>query len=219
MGSVQAVEKALKEGADVNMGIDETGWLPVHGAVSSGNAGILDLLLEKKADINARTNVKKRQPIHMAAQEGNVPMLEKLVKLGADIEAKDKQKKRPIHYACEKSLSDVVQFLLDKGADPLTPDLNQCSPYDYTLPEADTQAKQTIQSRMQSMGCAKTGGGTPANSKEPVAGITFTGIVVQVGSDVNKPGTWWWDPEKKMVVQDSRPEGVAHPNLPKKAAA
>mmetsp|Transcript_15611 Transcript_15611/g.36488 ORF Transcript_15611/g.36488 Transcript_15611/m.36488 type:complete len:235 (+) Transcript_15611:65-769(+) len=214
MGSLDAVKKACGAGADVNMAAEHTGWLPIHGAASSGSLEVLNFLVEKKADINGAT-FRFMQPIHLAAKEGDMSMLQRLVELKADVEAKNNMKKRPIHYACEACHRDVAQFLIQNGADPLTPDRHNCSPYDYVkmAMQKDLPDCTEISDMLKKLDCAKTGGG--ARQALPANAIPFTGIVVQVGEEVNKPGTWWWDPEKRMATQDPRPPGHEHPNLPR----
>jgi len=214
MGNADAVQKACAAGADINKACEHTGWLPIHGAASGGNLEVLNLLVEKKADVSGMTN-RQMQPIHLAAKEGDVPMLQRLVELGADMEAKSSTKKRPIHYACESAHIDVSRFLIESGCDPLTPDRTNCSPYDYvrTAMTKEIPDSGDIGDILKKMNCAKTGGGFQEGV--PSKAIPFHGIVVQVGEEVNKPGTWWWDPERRQATQDPRPAGHQHPNLPR----
>lgn len=164
------------------------------------------------ADVNVPAGLTKNQPIHMAAKDGSLPMLDQLLSMRADIEAKNKDRKRAIHYACEGSQLDVFRFLIDKGADPLTPDLLKCSPFDYATvaPDYGSQANQQLLCLLQEMRVNKTGGGV---MQVPQGSMMFEGIVTQVGSCVNNPGTWWWDPDKRCSVEGSRPAGSFHPNL------
>lgn len=209
MGNEEAVAAALKKGANVNLACEYTGWMPIHTAVSNGNSTIIKMLLENKADIKS-TNKRGIQPIHLAAKEGDVGLLQQLLKQKADLEAKTNQKKRPIHYACEVGHADVVACLIDAGCDPLTPDLTNASPYDYALLVMETGNDANVK-MLQRINCAKTGG---AVQQFTPGAVPVTGIVTQVGEDVNKPGTWWWDPEKKMATEEPRPTGHVHPNLP-----
>jgi len=214
MGSIEAVSKAVAAGADVNKACEGSGWFPIHGAASSGSLEVLNFLVEKKANVNAMT-LRHMQPIHLAAKEGDVPMLQRLVELQADVEAKNNMKKRPIHYACEACHRDVVQLLIQSSCDPLTPDRNSCSPYDYAkmAMQKDSSGGSEISDMLKKLDCAKSGGG--AKQALPANAIPFQGIVVQVGEEVNKPGTWWWDPERQMATQEPRPPGHEHPNLPR----
>jgi ankyrin repeat protein len=212
MGSKEGIQKACKDGAKVGVACEYTGWQPIHGAVSSGSIEVLELLVEMKADINAATK-RQMQPMHIAAKEGDVPLLQRLTALNADVEAKTSVKKRPIHYACEAGHSGVVEYLLDAGCDPLTPDRNNCSPYDYAVLAMDQGVPESdrICDLLARKNCAKTGGGLQRVNPKAVP---FTGIVTQVGEDVNKPGKWWWDPEKQSATEEARPKGHVHPNLP-----
>jgi hypothetical protein len=213
MVSKEAIQKACKAGAKVGAACEHTGWQPIHGAVSSGSLEILELLFEMKADINAPTK-REMQPIHIAAKEGDVPMLQRLVAIKANVEAKTSAKKRPIHYACEVGHLGTVEYLIDAGCDPLTPDLNNCSPFDYAVLAMDKGVPESdrICNLIASKNCAKTGGGV---RRENPKAVPFTGVVTQVGEDVNKPGKWWWDPEKQVATEETRPKGHEHPNLPR----
>lgn len=211
-GCLKAAEHAIQNGADPSLPLSESGWTPLHGAVSGGFLDIVDLLVSKKADVNAATSLKKNQAIHLAAKEGNTSMVEKVLLCGADVEAKNKEKKRAIHYACENGCLNVVKLLVDRGADPLTPDSNKCSPFDYATIAGDSGSQENgdMLRFLQDLKVNKTAGGV---MKVPQGSIMFEGIVTQVGENVNKPGTWWWDHEKKCVVEGPRPAGSTHPNL------
>jgi len=213
MGSKEAVKKALGSGADPNKGVKDTNWTPTHSAVSSGHLEVLNILVEASADINSQTKPKKTQPIHLAAKEGDVLMLRRLVELKADIEAKDRELRRPIHYAVAEVQYEAVRFLIDSGCDPLTPDKLCCSPWDYTrLVEGPDSDNDALRSLLASLKCDKSGGGLmEADSSK----ILIQGLVTAVGEDVNKPGTWWWDPVKKIATEEPRIQGSTHPNLPK----
>merc|ERR1719491_132796 len=139
-------------------------------------------------------------------------MVEKLLSLGANIEAKNKDRKRAIHYAAERSDAALFRFLVEKGADPLTPDLNKLSPFDSATvaPDFGSQANTELLRLCQDLKVNKTGGGA---MQVPKGSMIFEGIVTQVGSDVNSPGTWWWDPEEKRAKEGPRPNGSVHPNL------
>lgn len=209
MGSEEGVKAALGKGANVNQECEYTGWKPIHTAVSSGNHMIVNLLVEHKADIKS-TSKRGVQPIHLAAKEGDVALLQHLMKQKADLEAKTTQKKRPIHYACEVGHADVVACLIEAGCDPLTPDLTNSSPYDYALLAMEAGNDANVNA-LRRVNCAKTGGGVQQLTPN---GLPVTGIVTQVGEDVNKPGTWWWDPAEQKATEEPRPPGHRHPNLP-----
>ena len=53
----------------------------------------------------------------MAARRGNVPVAEALLDCGADGEARDKLGDTPLHRAVKCGKTEMVAFLLSRGAD------------------------------------------------------------------------------------------------------
>lgn len=52
---------------------------------------------------------------------------------------------------------------------------------------------------------------------EPLCGgapYLVTGVITNLGEQVNKPGRFWWDPDRKRVTEEPRKLGHIHPNLP-----
>lgn len=83
--------------------------------------GITALLLEGGAKIDARDNAG-RTPLNFATESGaryNPDVLRGiryLVKMGADLEATDNQGCTPLHIYASAYWADVVEFLLEEGA-------------------------------------------------------------------------------------------------------
>lgn len=62
------------------------------------------------------TLVQHNYPMHFAALEGNVELLEKLLREGYSIDSKDNLDSTPLHVATMANQAEVVQFLIDNGA-------------------------------------------------------------------------------------------------------
>lgn len=81
----------------------------------------LKMLLEKDADIEARDAIG-RTPLLWAATNGNVKLVAALLsgELGkkADISASNNRGRNALHLAAEANHEEMVQLLLDSGADP-----------------------------------------------------------------------------------------------------
>ena len=54
--------------------------------------------------------------LHIACQKGQLEIVQSLVEKGANIEAKDKSEKTPLHIASTRVNTDVVNYLILKGA-------------------------------------------------------------------------------------------------------
>ena len=55
--------------------------------------------------------------IHKAAEEGNIYVVKQHLAAGADANAKNKKGMTPLHFAIYKDNSEIVELLIDKGAD------------------------------------------------------------------------------------------------------
>jgi acyl-CoA-binding protein len=69
--------------------------------------------------------------IHWAADRGNLAVLKCLIEdLMVNVDLKDGDGQTALHYAASCGHADVVQFLLDKGADPNIADIDGALPLD-----------------------------------------------------------------------------------------
>jgi ankyrin repeat protein len=74
-------------------------------------------------------------PIHSAAEKGDLPKVTALIKGDPNlVSAKDKMGMTPLHVAAKNDRKDVVEFLLENGADINAKDSNgEFSPLDLAL--------------------------------------------------------------------------------------
>ena len=143
---VQAVERLLAQGADVNAtdeygrtplhladdpkiaemllakgaslnAPDNTGNTPLHIAAVYGNVEVMKLLIVKGAEVNARAPVSGWTPLHSAALQGQLEAAKVLLAAGADPNAKASLGDTPLHFGAMKGYDQLVALLLDKGAD------------------------------------------------------------------------------------------------------
>ena len=102
----------LNHGADPNAR-DALGMTPLHVATRKANAPVVQVLLEKGAlpskDDDGRKNALMDVPTKELAQM--------LMDYGAVPDEPDESGLRPLHVAAGKGRLDVVQLLIDKGAD------------------------------------------------------------------------------------------------------
>lgn len=110
------VKKLLDHGADTEPSSHRATWrTPVDFAASVGNTKILDLLLRRGANPNT-----SREPLHVALEDGHVAAVKVLLRYGA----KNTQilDPRSLFKAVSKRRRDMVQVLLENGANPNAPE-------------------------------------------------------------------------------------------------
>ncbi len=141
-GHKELVEFFIARGADIKIK-DYGGRTPLCNAAAGGHAEIVELLFAKGADVAARDHrgkialneavmagskeiarllIKAGSEIcfpalHMAAFMDDSAKVKELLGQGADIESTDKDGYTPLYFAALGGNAEIVEHLLDKGAD------------------------------------------------------------------------------------------------------
>ncbi len=127
---IDTVEKAIKEGADVNItdeiifGDEGKGNTALMMAASNGHIDITKLLLKAKADVN-KQNDDGVTALMMASSEGYLDIVQELINGNADVNIKDKNNNTALMYAVHKKILfapesnhiETMVELLKAGAD------------------------------------------------------------------------------------------------------
>ncbi len=96
-----------------------TGWTPLIVAVRSGNLKLSRLLIDHGADVNARSlTVTGSSVFHFATGTGNCDLLRVLASRGGVINVIQRDGISPLARAVALDRVDVVECVLDLGADP-----------------------------------------------------------------------------------------------------
>ena len=93
---------------------------PLHMASSKATLGMAKLLLQNKANPNA-TDEGGYTPLHWVAltmSNSRVEFSQTLMEYGADVNLQNKEGCTPLHIAERSDHTDMVEFLLDNGANP-----------------------------------------------------------------------------------------------------
>ncbi|XP_062504675.1 ankyrin-1-like [Corticium candelabrum] len=117
-GNVEIVDLLINYGSNVNTCTEEEMVQPLHITVSRGHPKIAELLLNCGADINA-VGWGGVTPLHIAAAEGPLSMVKLLSQWKGDkvdVCALDEDGNQPLHYSALEGHSDIVEFLLERGA-------------------------------------------------------------------------------------------------------
>ena len=76
-------------------------------------------LASKEGNLTVAHHYGYHVDIHSAVKEGNIKLIQELEKENPDIiNVRDEYGNSPLHWAAKDSLIEMVQWLLDKGADP-----------------------------------------------------------------------------------------------------
>ena len=98
---------------DINTRGDE-GETPLHWAVASNNAEIIQAMLDAGANPDM-CNTSGETPLHIAAKEDHVAAAKALIKANADVHIRDKTfGETPLHYAVDSG--EIAAALLRAGA-------------------------------------------------------------------------------------------------------
>lgn len=123
-GNTDLAKLVVQLGADVSKP-DARNRAPLMVASGFGKFEIVDLLLAKGVQVNAK-DIQGRTALMYAAghneMTNNTQVIERLIAEGANIEVKDEDGRIALMYAVARCNLDEVEFLLEKGADPLATD-------------------------------------------------------------------------------------------------
>ena len=111
---------------------DKHGDTPLHLASCRGHTNTVSQLLKHGADHHVE-NDKKQIPLHVSSKHGHLEITDKLLdcprnELPTVINRKDNQGRTPLLYATEANQKDIVNSLLDAGADGNVKDNDHLTP-------------------------------------------------------------------------------------------
>jgi hypothetical protein len=130
-GHAAVVQLLLEKGGN-NESKDDGGWTPLCYAACYGYEPVVRLLVEKGANLEAKTN-RGQTALSLAARAGRVEVVRYLIDKGAEIGSEDNARRTPLMLAAKNRYGDgdVMQLLLERGADPEAKDNTGCTAWDY----------------------------------------------------------------------------------------
>ena len=123
----EIVTYLIENGADVNHKSTKDGWTVLHIACFLKNAEIVNILLDNNVDINVTSNTGAT-PLYLVCEHGShnemsidiiydlILAAEELGVLAQYINKKEEHGYFPLYVACKNGDNDIVELLLEKGA-------------------------------------------------------------------------------------------------------
>ncbi|KAK7821911.1 potassium channel akt1 [Quercus suber] len=143
-GSENCVHLLLEYGADPN-NRDSDENVPLWVAMLGGHEPVINLLLENGAKLHSGDI---GQFACTAAEQNNLKLLKEIIRLGGDVMRSKSNGTTALHIAVCEGNTEIVGFLLDKGADIDKPDFDGWTPRAL----AEQQGHEDIQLLFQSSG-------------------------------------------------------------------
>lgn len=129
-GSLECVLLLLKHGAKVNPSLTALTASPLHEACIQGNVEIVSLLISSGAQLEA-FDVHFGPPLHIASAKGHTDCVRELLQAGAKVNSV-KFHETALHHAARVDSVDLIELLVDFGANVFSSDNLGRKPIDYT---------------------------------------------------------------------------------------
>ncbi|XP_029969355.1 ankyrin repeat and SOCS box protein 13-like [Salarias fasciatus] len=131
-GSLECVKLLLEHGAEVNPSLTALTASPLHEACIQGNADVVRLIIASGANLEAY-DVHFGPPLHIACAKGHVECVKELLRSGANAKSV-KFHETALHHAARLQAVEMIELLLDFGADVYASDNAGKKAVDYTTP-------------------------------------------------------------------------------------
>ncbi|XP_077355311.1 ankyrin repeat and SOCS box protein 13a.1 isoform X1 [Festucalex cinctus] len=131
-GSLECVKLLLQYGAQVNPSLTALTASPLHEACIQGNPEIVRLLIASGAQLEAY-DVHFGPPLHIACAKARVECVRELLLAGADVNS-SKFHETALHHAARLDTPDVMELLVEFGANTYSVDNWGRKPGDYSPP-------------------------------------------------------------------------------------
>lgn len=142
-GHADVAELLISSGSRVDT-LDKGGQSLVHLAAARGNTSILKILLAHHVSVSTLDN-NGRTPLEAAVLHGQAAALSLLLAHRADARAVRLEDGRgPLHEACMKGFANLVEPLVNAGADPALPDQSGQTPLDLALAYKNLKAVRVL---------------------------------------------------------------------------
>ncbi|XP_072309427.1 ankyrin repeat and SOCS box protein 13 [Eucyclogobius newberryi] len=131
-GSLECVRLLLKHGAKTNPALTSRTASPLHEACMGGSSECVELLVAMGASLEAY-DLYHGTPLHVACVNDHMGCAKVLLNAGAKVNAA-RLHETPLHHAAKNKSEDMIQILVEFGANVYSRDQRDRRPGDYTRP-------------------------------------------------------------------------------------
>ncbi len=157
---------------------DDEGNTPLHLAAYSDRMDVAQFLIGKGAS-GDMVNEHGYRPLHCAANRGSVLMVQLLLERYHNVTSVDKNGNSALHLT---DSPDVLELLIQKGADPNTENNHGFAPLHFALSKGNTQAARVLIENNADVNAAARGGTTPLHmARDPAVAK----LLIDKGAKVN----------------------------------
>jgi ankyrin repeat protein len=160
-GSVTAIQKYVKLGADVNIPFGKDGSTPVFLAAAYNQVGVIRALAKYGVELNISNDIGIT-PVNVAAQRGHVDVIRALAEHGADLNTSNNNGFTPACIAAQEGQGDVINALAEHGADLNTPMNNGATPAFLAAQEGQVDVIRALAEHGADLNTSNNNGFTPA---------------------------------------------------------
>ena len=118
-GNVIIIETMLSKGLDIDSRGETLGLTPLMVCIKFGQLEAAKYLLDKGADESSKTTPGRISLLSLASAAGSIAAIEMLLSHGCNIDSRDSGGDTPLMHAARLGNTEVVEYLLAKGANPL----------------------------------------------------------------------------------------------------
>lgn len=127
----------------------EKNWVPLIAASERGYIDIVTLLLKQHNCDHLQMLGDGRIALHYASKKGHLECVKKLSKHDSNLDYQDDCENTPLHLACINQHIDVIDYLIEKGANTLIHNEDGLIPFIIMYQKnIQNQVKQTTLQRM-----------------------------------------------------------------------
>lgn len=121
-GFIETVDLLLKNKANVNVSCADVNITPLYIACQNNHTEVVKSLVNKGADVNTKCLKENYSSLQISTENNNYEVVKCLLKSKADPNVHDNsvEKMTPLFKACSKGFSEIVELLLEHGAEPNT---------------------------------------------------------------------------------------------------